>query len=478
VANLYRNRWVWFAGFFFLLALGLRIYHLDFNGLWNDEFQTERLANLSWPMMAKSLYLQKSNPPVYFSIQKIFLSVFGDSEFSLRFPSALYSSAGAVVFFLIALQLGLNLEFAVAVGFLLSFNLASIYYGQEARPYALVFLLSAITLAIRNFWIDHPSQRRLIGYITAGLLLILTHYFAALFVLTLFGADLFSVFQKKSKPKNIFKIRVAAVLILILAGFFAYLLTRIHIEWIAELNHGLVDIFRGFIGLPIAAAPRIPFRWSFDSVLVGLALGSLVLLRLKLESRRRQKLLGIFASFWLPLIFVQIAKFFGIHLFMDRFFIFCLGSFWILIALSAFELPAKKWIRRTLIWGLTVSQILLVIGESYYLRDTKESWRSVATSLKDEMPVAESAVILCQWTRYYQYYFRRLQIQPAVVVESCSVDSALISRIKQEHPEIRNFYLVYGHLRFKAVNVESSWQLVKELHLNRAGYLQLREGID
>ena len=127
----------------FLLAVGagVRFWALDRHSLWTDEFFTLRHLGLIWAPLAPA----EAMPPLYFLLLKYWGAVAGTTPSALRAFSALWGVAGLVIVWGAAARLfspraGL---FALALTALSPFHLA---YSQEARPYAMVFALSAVSM--------------------------------------------------------------------------------------------------------------------------------------------------------------------------------------------------------------------------------------------------------------------------------------------------------------------------------------------
>jgi len=70
-----------------LMGLFLRIYDLSNESLWLDEGFSIRFANLS---LYQIFFLPETNPPLYYIILHWWINLFGDSEFSVRFPSVIF----------------------------------------------------------------------------------------------------------------------------------------------------------------------------------------------------------------------------------------------------------------------------------------------------------------------------------------------------------------------------------------------------
>ncbi len=125
------------------LALGLRLYRIGANSLWFDEaFSWLVIQHSPWSILTQRL--EPFLPPLY-HVLLYFWSYLGDSEVVLRSFSAVCGVMTVPVMYILGRELftpaaGLAAAFLAAV---LPFH---IYFAQEARPYALIILLSALVL--------------------------------------------------------------------------------------------------------------------------------------------------------------------------------------------------------------------------------------------------------------------------------------------------------------------------------------------
>jgi hypothetical protein len=138
-----------------LLAAVVRIHWIDHQSLWNDEGNTLRLIERTIPDLL-SAATRDIHPPGYYLVLKAWAALTGDSEFALRAFSAL----AGVVTVAAVYALGRAL-FMPGVGMVAAFLTAlhgfSVYYGQEARMYALVALLAALSMWAYVCWAKRLS---------------------------------------------------------------------------------------------------------------------------------------------------------------------------------------------------------------------------------------------------------------------------------------------------------------------------------
>jgi len=220
--------------FLFALGLALRVNNLSGRSLWTDEFFTlfqasghgldvERLVDDSSkrevPLFSRArdfrLFLKNdparhikdvtaglletdTHPPLYFWIMHIWMRVFGDSSFALRFFSVL---AGIFAIFL-AYRIGAHLfdqRTAVFCALFAAISAFSIRYSQEARSYSLIMaigLLSSLSLLRLEKNNKNRDALRFAVFTALGLY---THYFYAFVALGHF--IYFSVANRGQGPK-------------------------------------------------------------------------------------------------------------------------------------------------------------------------------------------------------------------------------------------------------------------------------------
>ncbi len=158
VSRLDRPAWYWslaflLAGFYVATSLYISMHRL----LWSDEIYTaiiSRLPNvrIMWESLSES---SDQIPPLYFLISRVFDRLFRHADIGLRVPSALALGAGLLVTFDIARRLTDGVYGLVAMSFLTTSFV--IYYGYEARPYALCFMLAAVALWLWVFTKDESK---------------------------------------------------------------------------------------------------------------------------------------------------------------------------------------------------------------------------------------------------------------------------------------------------------------------------------
>ena len=134
------------SGTFLLIAgaaLSLRLGVALREPLWLDELHTAWCVdgpfNIVWNRAG-----QGNQSPFYFWIEWLVCQPFGLTEFWLRLPSVVYGSLAAIAASLFVWSFKRSLLAASLTGLLVAIDPQFIFYGSEARPYALVQLLSVL----------------------------------------------------------------------------------------------------------------------------------------------------------------------------------------------------------------------------------------------------------------------------------------------------------------------------------------------
>jgi mannosyltransferase len=143
-----------------LLAAALRFYRLAGQSLWSDEGNSVALAQAGLAEIAARTALD-IHPPLYYWLLHFWMRLFGQSEVAVRSLSAV----AAVLLVAVIYQVGARL-FGRRAGLMAAFIAAvspfQVYYAQEARMYALLALLGALTVWATVEWMlsDNEEQEQ------------------------------------------------------------------------------------------------------------------------------------------------------------------------------------------------------------------------------------------------------------------------------------------------------------------------------
>jgi mannosyltransferase len=164
-----------------LAGAALRFATLDLQSFWYDEAVTVRLLHMDLAGMLSAIPNKESTPPLYYVLAWLWTRPFGTGEVGLRSLSALLGTAAIPVFYVAAREL-CSRRAALVVAALAAFNPLLVWYSQEARSYALLVLLSALSLWGFARLLRRPDGKAAALWAVASALAVATHYFAVFLI--------------------------------------------------------------------------------------------------------------------------------------------------------------------------------------------------------------------------------------------------------------------------------------------------------
>lgn len=161
-----------------VLGAALRLSHLGTQSYWLDEVATVDLLERGFGSMLRGVAHGESTPPVYYVVAWVWAKVAGTDEAGLRALSAVVGIATIPLVAALGRRVGgprgaLFAAVAAATAPLL------VWYGQEARAYALLVLLATASTLCALRAAERPSRGRLAAWGVLAALAVATHYFAA-----------------------------------------------------------------------------------------------------------------------------------------------------------------------------------------------------------------------------------------------------------------------------------------------------------
>ncbi|MGQ9459088.1 MAG: glycosyltransferase family 39 protein [Anaerolineae bacterium] len=420
-------------------AVGLRLAGLTSESLWYDEAWSVAIAQESlgwiavlrvpgwpWPLP----YTGSGGGLLYHLVLHFWLAL-GEDPFTVRLLSALLGVAGVAL----AVLLGRDLFGAWggwAAGILMAVSPLQVWYGQEARMYALFTCL--MLAAAWGLWHTcHGGQGWAWGLLVAALALgTYTHSFGWF---ALLAANLFWLWQRlalrRARPSwGTWAAAQAAVLALSLPGLAGFLgqASLGWWDWIGRAHGapGFRDLARALAAF--VTGPVHPFSgaaasaYTLVALTVGLGAAFLGAGAAWRAGRREEVALVAFLAVVPVVLAFSLAQW--QPLFLLRYLV-AFQPFWLLLAASgAAALPRPVW--RGL--GGAVWLLLCVPGlVGMYAWEQKEDWRGVAVLLEAEGRPGDRIVLVDEDIRApLNYYYRgglpqigvsRFQTDPEVLAD-------------------------------------------------------------
>jgi mannosyltransferase len=221
-----------------LLGALLRFVTLDLQSYRYDEAVT--VGRVLHPNLFSTLSAvphSESTPPLYYLVAWVWSRPFGTGEAWMRSLSALAGTASIAVVYLGAVALPLPRRAGLIAAAMVAVSPVLIWFSQDARAYALVFLLTALSFLFFARARRGSAPRDLAWWAVFSALATATHYFAG-FVVVAEGALLILAGNRRRTAVAVFAVVAAAALLIPIAQRQA---ANAHAGWISQqpLSHRL-----------------------------------------------------------------------------------------------------------------------------------------------------------------------------------------------------------------------------------------------
>ncbi len=366
-----------------LLGAALRFGSLGGDSLWYDEVLTLGTARIG----LNAATGVRDHPPLLYLLSAIAVSLFGESEFSIRFPSAIAGTLALPLVFVLGRRLDRRRTGFWAL-LLLTLSPFHLRYSQEARHYALLMTVSLATLVLLHRALTDPKLGRWLAFGCATGLNLYTHYGA--FPVLASQAILIGIWSvgriRAGRPWSISYPLVAALVVVVVC-----------LPWIGHLRLALVrnvgeNAARGATDItPLSTWLReILVAFGFTSGPFAALIAGLVALGLVMGARQRDwKSLGLVATGLLPVLLVvafRVARWA-----FPKYVIFALPVYLLAAAVGLDTLLKKtseasgRWRPQVYVAGSAVVVLALLLAckpliENEYQRMERD-WRGVAEHL-------------------------------------------------------------------------------------------------
>lgn len=164
-----------------LVAAALRLPTLDASSLWFDEAVTLSLLRMDLGDTVAQIPRSESTPPLYYVTAWLWTRALGETEVMVRALSALAGIVTVPVLYAAGARLATRRVGLIAAA-LAAVSPLLVWHSQDARAYALLVLLCAVSLLAFARALAAPTARRLAAWALAAALALLTHYFAVFLV--------------------------------------------------------------------------------------------------------------------------------------------------------------------------------------------------------------------------------------------------------------------------------------------------------
>lgn len=385
------------------LAVGLRFYGLGRQPLWLDEATTASFA--SRPLW-DCIFAEVQHPPLFNALVHFVIAMFGNSDFAVRAPSAMFGVLTVPLAWLLARRLFPEIHGTAAAAALLTAGSPFlVYLSQEARSYSLfVFLSILATLAFLR-WSGGMNEgprggqtKWLSAYACLCAVILYTHYFG---VLVLLVHELF--YWRHSRVRARAWLVARATVAAAFAPWAVWALTHLVLERREWLGSPWLRIpyafFRYLEGYGIAAPNLMRLEHPFiqtlreEGLAILLTLAPLVWLLIRgvgvvLRETKRRDLFTAFLLPFVPLLLVSP----WLRLIHERYLSFQVPLVLLLVAVGWATLSRKAKLAAAIASAAGLSFALAAYYASpgrafgYTLQFGKEDWRGAAEFVAGSAP--------------------------------------------------------------------------------------------
>lgn len=445
-----------------LLGLILRVFNLNYDGLWNDELFTARTANpnntLSY--IVETL-IKDVHPPLHNFLTQFWAINFGYNDFSLRMFSVVVGVLGLYTLYQLA-KLLFNKKVALLALFIAAINPFLIEYSQEVRSYAFLFLLANGSYLFFIKFLKAPQKNKdLIFYILFTTAALYTHYFAV-YLIASQGFVAIAVLGYKvilENWKRFFILFMAPILLFI--------------PWLPILIKHLEQPFVWIKKPKVEMLFSFPGKFFNDVVIGAIAVTLIIFFVIYLFFRKNnifKKLDFIFFNHRRPLLILTlwylgyftlpfIKSLFSSSNMMERYFIVIICPLIIFLAFIITKL-SKKIKKVVLSFFIILSGLNLALKATPYF-DKKSEYRETISNLKGTQNNTPLLFIGGKWYAYSYYLNVENYNNVHYKLET------LLDALKKEKP--KEFYVIFDYSLYQTdKNLDS--MINQYYNLNIEGY--------
>ena len=241
--------------FIFAAGLALRIYNIGSESIWYDEAVSVAVANLGFVEHLRWITeVDDNNPPLYYTILHLWVSIFGDSETSVRMPSAIFGSLSILVIYALG-KLLFDKKTGLVAASILSVSIFNIMFSQEARAYSLMAFLALLSFYFLVWMTVSGKRAYAAAYVVSSVCLLYSHYYG---IFVLLGQNIWFftmlVFKRRAGALGLSKwlfLQVAVALLFLPCSYLLFRNTAAIQKgfWISEPGFGdILGYFRLYAG--------------------------------------------------------------------------------------------------------------------------------------------------------------------------------------------------------------------------------------
>ena len=408
-----------FAGLVFLV---LAILNLR-SSIWFDESYSAYLVRGDfagiWDMTSVDVH-----PPLFYFALKIWSSIFGTTDFAMRFMSVFFGLV-AIVFIFQAIKKWFGIRAAGFGTFFVAISPMFVRYGQEMRMYTMVLAIVAAATYFLSLALEKASEKAGRKYFVFYAILVAlgmwTHYFSAfawiahfVMILVHFGG-VRKFFKNKQAFLRVFFMYVFAVVLYIpwIPSFFKQVSTVQAGFWIPEVS--LLTLSEFLTSALFFNKSQEVTSWgcvvgTIFMVLMGIAIFKIFS---QVDTKIRKSFQAVFIVVGVPVVVMILLSMPPLKsMFVDRYVLYSIVALWALFGIVIAFLKGRA---KIIMMALTI--LVAIFGVSFVEKReprgfVKEIISEVFATAKEGEPIVANGV----WT-YYDGMFYSNEQHPIYLFE-------------------------------------------------------------
>ncbi len=428
-----------------LIGAFLRFYDLGGQSLWNDELSSWRRASYDTiDKVIKKGAGEDVHPPGYYLILHMVQRV-SDTEFALRLPSAVAGVLSLLVIYLLGRRIWSDREGLIAAA-LMAVVWAPIRYSQEARSYALLMLVTMLSIWAWMTMLREIERKgrvtleQALWYVLPAAGLMYLHYFGVLMVgLQALGAGAFAL-RKRHRQGSLSH----------LAGIYVAI-GLIYLPWMGNFFEDLTQS-KSWMESPDEAESST--LWSYLKFLFnhqGGVAGLMALLvlgagawglvqarsagKLNFTVRTRWGLVALWA--FTPYAVTWLQSVLATPVLSNRNLLISAPAIYLLVGRAITALPLRSRVQAGLAVVVVAIAGISFSSKNYYSKPNRQQYRELVQYVVDhEDEAPKAAIIVTGQPAHFNYYLDRLEASQRANISASSEDDLVKVKklLEEENP--------------------------------------------
>ena len=349
-----------------LLVGGLGFLRLQYRAVTFDESISIGYASEAWTGLWHTVTREDPNMSLYYALLKLWTGVFGDSLLAVRSLSVLAASLCVPVVYALGARL-FSVPAGLFAGLLIATNVFFLHYVQEARGYAVVTLLVALSTLLFLIEAERPGRWSRVGYVIVSALAFYAHFFAV-WVVLVHVLTLVATRGREAVHRSWLVCYGVMAALAAPMAYWALTLDTDPIGWLAEPDLG--------------AVPATFAQLAGDSFLHLGLIAAVSMVALRAAARSRRLAFGLaFTACWAVLpVLLAFAVSQVKPIFRAKYLIVCLPAVVLLAegAITSLRPPGAALAAACMLVALSGPEV-----KAWYGFRGKEDWRSLTTFVLD-----------------------------------------------------------------------------------------------